>query len=65
MCLIDYTIKLLKIKDMNDVVENLKVEKDQLLYKLQQYDNVIDCQKLEIESKASLLKQFDFVIMIL
>ena len=65
MCLIDYTIKILKIKDMNDVVENLKVEKDQLLYKLQQYDNVIDCQKLEIESKASLLKQFDFVIMIL
>ena len=46
---------------MNDVVENLKIEKDQVEYKLQQYENLFECQKLEIESKSSLLKQFDFV----
>ena len=46
---------------MNDVVENLKLEKDQVEYKLQQYENLLECQKLEIESKSSLLKQFDFV----
>jgi uncharacterized protein (UPF0276 family) len=47
---------------MNEIVENLKIEKDQIEYKLQQYENQLECQKLEIESKSSLLKQFDFVI---
>ena len=47
---------------MNEIVENLKIEKDQIEYKLQQYENQLECQRLEIESKSSLLKQFDFVI---
>lgn len=43
-------------------MNNFKGEKDQFDYKLQQYENVIKCQKLEIDSKTSLIKQFDLKI---
>jgi hypothetical protein len=44
------------------MVNAFKGEKDQFDYKLQQYENVIKCQKLEIDSKTSLIKQFDLKI---
>ena len=46
---------------MNEIVDVLKEEKEQTEYKLQQYDNLIKCQKVEIESKCSLLRQFELV----
>ncbi len=59
--LIDFLSYLLKIKEMSEVVEGLKEEKEQTDYKLQQYENIIKCQKLEIESKSSILKQLELV----
>ena len=47
---------------MSEIVEGLKDEKEQVNYKLQQYENIIKCQKLDIESKASILKQLELVI---
>ncbi len=46
---------------MNEIVDVLKEEKEQSEYKLQQYENLIKCQKVEIESKYSLLRQFELV----
>lgn len=46
---------------MNETVTTLKDQKEQVEYKLQQYENLIKCQKLDIESKASLIKQFELV----
>lgn len=48
-----------QIKEMSEIVEGLKDEKEQVNYKLQQYENIIKCQKLDIESKASILKQLE------
>ncbi len=46
---------------MSEIVQNFKEEKDQIEYKLKQFDNLIKCQRHEIESKTALLKQFDLV----
>ncbi len=56
-----YDLIFLKIKEMSDLVNKLKEEKDQVEYKYEQCGNVIKCQKLEIESKASLVKQLELV----
>lgn len=50
-----------QIKEMSEMVETLKEEKDQKNYKLHQLENMLKCQKHEIESKSSLLKQFELV----
>ena len=42
-------------------MENLKSQKEQSEYKLEQYENLIKCQRLEIESKSSLVRQFELV----
>ena len=46
---------------MNEIVDTLKEDKEQIEFKLQKYENLIKCQKLEIESKSSLLKQYELV----
>ena len=46
---------------MNEIVENLKSQREQSEYKLEQYENLIKCQRLEIESKSSLVRQFELV----
>jgi hypothetical protein len=46
---------------MNEIVDNLKEEKEQIEFKLQKFENLIKCQKLEIESKSNLLKQYELV----
>jgi len=50
---------------MSDKVDSLKEEKDQAEYKMQQYENLIKCHKLEAESQSSLLKQLELVNFIL
>lgn len=50
-----------QIKDMNEIVDSLKENKEQMEFKLQKYENLIKCQKLELESKSSLLKQYELV----
>lgn len=47
---------------MNEIVDTLKEDKEQIEFKLQKYENLIKCQKLEIESKSSLLKQYELRI---
>ena len=47
---------------MNEIVEGLKGEKEQEIHKIQQFENLIKCQKLEIESKLSMVKQCELVI---
>jgi len=49
------------VKSMSDAVECLKQDKEKSDFKLQQNDNLIKCQKLEIETKNSLIKQLEFV----
>lgn len=49
-----------KIKEMSDLVNNLKDDKEQAEFKLEQFENLTKCQKLEIESKSSLIKQLEF-----
>ncbi len=44
------------------MVEKLKGEKEQAEFKLHQFENLIKCQRVEIESKSTLLKQFELVI---
>jgi hypothetical protein len=46
---------------MNEIVDALKEEKEQSEYKLHQYENLMKCQKVEIDSKCSLLRQFELV----
>ena len=53
-----------QIKEMCEIVEGLKDEKDEAQYKLHQFENLTKCQKLEIESKSSMLKQFELVILL-
>ena len=46
---------------MNEIVDSLKEDKEQIEFKLQKFENLIKCQKLEIESKSNLLKQYELV----
>jgi hypothetical protein len=46
---------------MNGIVDSLKESKEQIEFKLQKFENLIKCQKLEIESKSNLLKQHELV----
>ena len=50
-----------KIKELNKTISSLNEEKEQSLYKLQQFENLLKCQRLEIESKTSLIKQIELV----
>jgi chromosome segregation ATPase len=50
-----------QIKELSDLVNKLKEEKEQAEYKNEQCENVIKCQKMEIDSKASLVKQLELV----
>lgn len=49
---------------MNDLVDELKQNKEEMEYKLLKYEDIIKCQKLEIDSKSSLIKKFEFVSVI-
>jgi hypothetical protein len=46
---------------MNDLVDELKQNKEEIEYKLVKYEDIIKCQKLEIETKTNLIKKFEFV----
>jgi hypothetical protein len=47
---------------MTDLVDDLKQNKEEIEYKLVQFEDIIKCQKLDIESKANLIKKFELVI---
>ncbi len=47
---------------MNDLVEALKEEKEREIYKSQQIENLFKCQQVEIESKSSIIRQFELVL---
>jgi hypothetical protein len=44
---------------MTDLVSKLKEEKDGTEFRLEQSDSLIKCQKLELDTKASILKQLE------
>ncbi len=46
---------------MNDIVEALEEEKDRERHRIQQAENLLKCQRSEIESKTSMIKQFELV----
>ena len=36
---------------MNEIVDNLKEEKEQIEFKLQKFENLIKCQKFDLTNK--------------
>ena len=51
----------LKIKELSELVDDLKQQKEEREYKILQYEDIIKCQKLDIDTKANLIKKFEFV----
>ena len=49
---------------MTDLVDDLKQNKEEIEYKLVQFEDIIKCQKLDIESKSNLIKKFELVIFV-
>ena len=45
-------------------MDTLKGDKEQIKFKLLEDDNLIECQKCEIERKSSLLKQYELVSLV-
>ena len=46
---------------MSELVNKLKEDKEQTEYKLEHCENTVKCQKLDIESKCSIVKQLELV----
>lgn len=47
---------------MNMIVDEMKSKLEQFEHKIQQLENINKCQQLEIESKQSILRQYELVI---
>ena len=47
---------------MNMIVDEMKSKLEQFEHKIQQLENINKCQQLEIESKQSILRQYELLI---
>ena len=46
---------------MSEIVDELKQHKEESQYKILQYEDTIKCQKLELDTKQSLIRKFEYV----
>lgn len=52
---------LFKIKEMNEAIDDMKQQKEEAEDKIRKFEDMLKCQKLEIDTKNSMIKKLELV----